>query len=408
MDRPDDVLAEFASPGFLRDPHPLLQWLRENEPVHRTRAGYYLVSRHTDADRVLRKSGTEFRGLDPAEVATLFPQASQHPSLAFLAGSLASKNPPEHTRLRRSVARAFTPRHVNTMRGEIEAICERLIRAMTEALNDGEVVDLHSGLSRPMTVDVISTLLGVPEADRDWLAESVDGIVRGFVARSVETIRTADDSTVRLEEYFRELMAQRRHEPRDDLLSLLVGDPGDGEERLSDEDVFPLLGSLWIAGFGSTAAGIDFGVLAMAAYPDERGHLLGGHDKTVAFVNEVARHAGGPFLFTSVPRIAVTDIELSGVRIRAGSDVRPLFAAANRDPAVFPEPDRFLPGRDNSRTLAFGAGIHSCLGAFLARDQIAIALSRLYDSFPGLMCAGAPQWGGTGHLRFPLNLPVSL
>jgi cytochrome P450 family 114 len=404
---PVDVLAEFGSAQFRRDPHPFLRWLRENEPVHRTTAGFYLASRHADAEWLLRNTGTVFRGFDSDQVAAAFPQARRHPSVALVVNSLATRNPPEHTRLRRRVAAGFTPRQVSELRARICQHCEELLDAMAEPLREGAVIDLHTRLSEPLTVQVISTMLGVPGDDRRWLAGMVLGIVSGFGTGSQELLRRADDCVRLLDGYFATLIGQRRREPRADLIPAL-SHIGAGPDVLTDGEVISLLGSLWVAGFGSTAAGIDMGALSMMAYPDECWWLEGDPGKVAAFADEVLRHTGGPLLYTSIPRLAARDLELAGVPIAAGSDVRPLLAAANRDPAAFPGPDRFDPSRDNRRALPFGAGIHYCLGAFLAREEMAIALSGLRRRFPTLVPAGEPTWNGHGNARVPLAVPVAL
>jgi len=407
LHRTVDALAEFGSMQFRRDPHPFLRWLREHEPVHRTTAGFYLVSRHADAEWLLRNTGTVFRGLDSDQVAAAFPQAQQHPSLALVVNSIATRNPPEHTRLRRRVAAGFTPRQVSELRAAIYRHCEDLLDAVAEPLRDGATIDLHDTLSEPLTVQVISAMLGVPEADRRWLAGMVLGIANGFGKASEELLRHADDCVRMLDGYFATLIGQRRREPRADLISALSHGQA-GPDALTDGEVIGLLGSLWVAGFGSTAAGIDMGALCMMAYPDQCRWLDGDPDRAAAFADEVLRHTGGPLFYTAIPRLAARDVELSGVPIAAGSDVRPLLAAANRDPAVFPEPDRFDPSRDNRRALAYGAGIHYCLGAFLAREEMAIALSGLRRRFPTLAPASEPTWNSHGNARVPLAVPVAL
>jgi cytochrome P450 len=407
LHRTVDVLAEFGSMQFRRDPHPFLHWLREHEPVHRTTAGFYLVSRHADAEWLLRTTGTVFRGLDSDQVAAAFPMARQHPSIALVVNSIATKNPPEHTRLRRLVAAGFTPRQVSELRARIDQHCEELLDAVAEPLRDGATIDLHATLSEPLTVQVISTMLGVPEADRQWLAGMVLGIANGFGGRSPELLSRADDCVRQLNEYFATLIGQRRREPRADLISALSHGQA-GPDALTDDELITLLGSLWVAGFGSTAGGIDTGALCMMAYPDQCWWLDGDPGKAAAFADEVLRHTGGPLFYTAIPRLATRDVELAGVPIAAGSDVRPLLAAANRDPEAFPEPDRFDPSRDNRRALAYGAGIHYCLGAFLAREEMAIGLSGLRRRFRTLALAGEPTWNSHGNARVPLAVPVRL
>jgi cytochrome P450 family 114 len=395
-----DALASFAAPDFRRDPYPFLKWLRENDPVHRTSKGFYLVSRHADAAAVQRGTGELFRGPDRDHLAQHLPSALHHPSVAFRLDAMLLKNPPEHTRLRRLVARDFTPKRVAGLRERITARCDDLLDAIAEPLRDGDVVDLHAKLSTALTVQVIAELAGVPRSDHDWLAPLVKDFVVALSGLSEDALTTADQHTKVLREYFQDLIDERRRTPRSDLTSALVATGPAEPDRLPDDEVVSMLLTLWIAGFETTAAGIDHGVLAMINHPDQRGWLT---RDGVAFTGEVLRYSG-PALFTPVPRIATEPVELSGVTLPADSDVRPLFAAANRDPEVFDDPDRFDPARDTSASLAFGYGIHHCLGAFLGRAEIRIALTRLYARFPDLVLSSPPEWG----TALPMHAPTAL
>jgi cytochrome P450 len=257
---------------------------------------------------------------------------------------------------------------------------------MTGPLSAEAVVDLHATLASALTVQVIADVVGVPRADHDWLAPLVRDFVEALSGLSEEALLTADQNTKVLRGYFQELIDERRRTPRPDLVSALVATRSAEPDRLSDDEVVSMLLTLWIAGFETTAAGIDHGVLALINHPDQRGWL---NRDAVAFTDEVLRFSG-PALFTPVPRIATRPVELSGITLPAGSDVRPLFAAANRDPEVFEDPDRFDPSRDTSASLAFGHGIHHCLGAPLARLEGRIALQSFAERFPDLQLAASP------------------
>src|SRR5262245_30029385 len=153
-----DVLAEFAAPDFRRDPYPFLRWLRENEPVHRTSVGFYLVSTYADAALVQRETGDLFRGPDKSRLAQQYAAALRHPSMAFRLDAMLLKDPPEHTRLRRLVAREFTPKRVSALVDRIATLCDELLDAIDEPLRDGAVVDLHATLAKPLTLNVIAEL----------------------------------------------------------------------------------------------------------------------------------------------------------------------------------------------------------------------------------------------------------
>ncbi|WP_406440287.1 cytochrome P450 [Streptomyces sp. NBC_01613] len=386
-----DALILLSSPEAARDPYPVLARLREEEPVHRTPAGFWLVSRHADAQALL--AGDALRA--PEQL----PAAGGHASLAMRLDTMLLKDGAEHARLRRLVARDFTPRRVEGLRARMAAICDRLLDTVAAELHDGGESDLHRSLSVPFTLQVFSELLGVPEGDRAELAECVQDIVAAFGSGRPDQLAVADARTEHLTGYFRELAAARAAEPQDDLVSALVRARDDDPDRLAERELLATLWALWIVGFETTAAALDHGVLALLAHPE-----LPLDD---GFVAEVLRWSG-PALFSSIPRIAVRDLELDGGTVPAGADVRIAFATANRDPRAFPDPDRFAPGRAGDAALALGHGIHYCLGAFLARAELAVALPRVRARFPALTTAGEPDWNPAVIMHAPATLPVRL
>jgi cytochrome P450 family 114 len=406
MANPVDFLAEMAKPDTLRDPNPFLHWLREHEPVHRSEVGFYLLSRHADVMRVLNQSGTVFRSPERENMASQFPIGVRHRSMAIQLDGFSVRNPPEHTRLRRLVSRAFTARRVEALRVSIERLSDQLLDAIEEPLLAGEVVDLHTALSKPLALLTFCELLGVPLADRNWLSERVECILAAFEYTSEELLFEADEYTDQVEEYFLGLIEARRHPVHDDLLAALVGKHEDEPDELSDAELIASLWVLCLAGFKTTTAGIDRCAQTMFDHPGERVWLRDGRDRAAAFVDEAMRF-DGVTVFSGLPRIATRDVEFAGGTIPAGSDVRLLFYAANRDPAVFADPDRFEPGRDTTRALAFGRGIHFCIGTALARSQMAIGLERLHTRFPTLVPAGEPTWDSV-RLRALKHFPVTL
>jgi cytochrome P450 family 114 len=234
---------------------------------------------------------------------------------------------------------------------------------------------------------VISELLGVPEPDRGWLCSLIRDISDAMASGDETRMAVADECTAALADYFEDLVRQKQASPPDDLIAAAaVRYQQDGP--FIDSDLFGILWLLWLAGFESSASMLDHGAQTMMNGPDHVHWLRGGYEKSLAFADEVLRHCVVE-LFTPIPRIAARDIEISGVPVPAGSDLRPLVAAANRDPEKFPDPDRFDPSRDNAvEAFTFGQGLHRCLGAFLARAELAIGLSRLNARFPALVAAG--------------------
>lgn len=373
------VLTTFASREFRRDPVPFLHWLREHEPVHRTEHGFYLVSRYADVLWLSNSSRDLFRR----------PGVRRRcgSALDVLRGSMVMSNPPSHTRVRRMVSRDFTARRVDGLRDRITRIADRALDVIAEPLSDGEPVDLHHSWSLPMTAEVMSELLGVPAPDRAWLTGVVIDISDGVASGDAARLARADEQTARLAGYFEDLVALRLRVPQDDLVSAWAR-TFDRAGDFASSELFGVLWLLWLAGFESSASMIDHGALTLLRQPGQARWLRGGHEESLGFADEVLRHCVVQ-LFTPIPRITTEEVAIAGVRIPAGSDVRPVVAAANRDPRRFADPDRFDPTRGNAFSgFAFGQGPHRCVGAQLARTELAIGLSRLHARFPALVAAG--------------------
>jgi cytochrome P450 len=274
------------------------------------------------------------------------------------------------------------------LKPRMKQISDRILDEMAEHLLAGEEVDLHSTFSMPFTLEVIAAVLGVPPADCPALAPLVMRILPLVnPASSDEMVIDADRASAQLERYFNELMAERRKSPCADLLSAMVA------AHAREERQDPLLSAvwgLWMAGFETTAAGIDGAVLTNLSHPEQSHWLRRGLTESKAFTEEALRY--DPVLMLSgVSRIAARDFEISGVLVPQGAQIRWLPGAANRDPAAFLDPDRFDPSRDASKTLSFGHGGHYCLGALLARNEIAFVLPQLCARFPDLALAAPPQ-----------------
>jgi cytochrome P450 len=319
--------------------------------------------------------------------------------------SIVCKNPPEHTRLRRAVAEPLTPRRVRAMEDRISRTCDRLLDAVDTALRDSGVVDLHEAFSLPLASWTLGELLGVAESDRTWLGAAAADVVDGVSGGPAGLIARADDSAQSCLDYLGRLLEQRRWAPGDDLCSALVG--LEDADALSRREALLLLWMLWLAATETTAAGISHGMRAIFAYPAQRSWLERGGERAAAFADEVMRHTGVS-VFTVLPQLTTRELRLGDVLVPAGSDLRPVPMAANRDPAVFADPDAFDPSRDTTQSLAFNHGIHFCLGAAVARTQIAVALSRLYRRFPAIASAGEPVWGTGISTRMPRTLPARL
>ncbi|AZK92625.1 MULTISPECIES: cytochrome P450 [Streptomyces] len=363
-----EEIAELTDPGHREDPYPYLGKLRERSP-YRPFDGLVVVGRHAQVSAVLR---------DPAmsaarDRAALSPTPQGPRTRNFL-----HLDPPEHTRYRRLVAGAFARRQVAGLAPRIREIAAELVGG---AAGPGgfEVVD---GLAYPLPLRVICELLGVPFEDRDllqdWsakLSEALDPPIGPAAGRMTTDAARARAAFVA---YFRKLIEQRRDAPRDDLVSHLLQVEEDGQ-RLDDHDILTTCVLLLNAGHETTVNLIANAVLALLRHPDQLERLRADPSLAPAAVEEVLRYDAPVQMTTRVARRAGT---IGAAEVRPGDMVLLLLGAANRDPGVFPDPDRFDIGRGPAPAhLSFSAGPHFCLGAGLARLEVAIALE-LFATLP--------------------------
>ncbi len=391
----------FLDPDFLADPYPAYHRLRAEDPVHRHPLGFYVLTRYDDVAAFLRdprfgKSGYQ---------ALFESRFGGRPEGSGLAVSMLFRDPPDHTRLRALVSKAFTPRVVETLRGHIQAIVDRLLERVAGASQ----MDVIDELAYPLPVTVISELLGVPVGDgetvKEWsrdIARALDAIALPVGSEVIERGRHATDE---MADYFRGLSEERRHRPGPDLLSGLV-EAEEAGDRLSERELLATCILLYVAGHETTVNLIGSGLLALLQHPAERLRLQDNPGLLPAAIEELLRY-DGPVQRTG--RMAACDTEIGGVPIPKGSLVLGLLGAANRDPAHFADPDRLDLGRDEPRHLAFGSGIHYCLGAPLARLEAQVAIGTVLRRFPALALAGErPTWRPSSTLRGLEVLPVAL
>lgn len=393
-------------PEFIADPYPFYHRLRAEDPVHRTPLGFWVLTRYDDVVTLLRDQRFGRKGFEPL-LAALFGSGSEQPGLVT---SMLFRDPPDHTRLRALVSKAFTPRVVEGMRPHIQEIADRLL----DAVRDTNAMDVIADLAYPLPVVVICEMLGVPTADRDsfrqWsldIARSLDAI--GMQATGMltdpEVVVRGNGARRALTAYFRNgLIPERRKHPRADLLSALIAAEEQGD-KLSEGELLATCNLLFVAGHETTVNLIGNGLLALLRHPDQLAALRQDPALIQSAVEELLRY-DGPVQRTA--RIPHTDVEIGGKTIARGEMVVALIGAANRDPARFPEPDRLDITRPDNDHIAFGAGIHFCLGASLARVEAQIALNALLRRMPGLTLATtAPEWRETSVLRGLRALPVT-
>ena len=381
-----------SDPGFLVDPYSLYARLRVADPIHRTPHGLWVLTRYADVAAVLRDSRFGREGFErhfaPANGASA--DAGGHRQ------SMLFRDPPHHTRLRDAVSRAFTPRAVEALRPRVQAHVDALLDRVAPAGR----MDVVADLAEPLPRAVIGELLGIPEAHRAALAEWSAAVARSLDALPILEDRplVAEGQTARraLGGYVRELIAARRAQPGPDLVSTLV-EAADQDGLLSDSELVAMIVLLLVAGTETTVSLISTTIWALLRHPDERARLLEAPWLLPAAVEEAARWES-PVQRTW--RIATTEAEIAGHRMPAGALVVLLLGAANRDPARFADPDRFDILRRDLGHLAFGAGVHVCLGAFLARLETQVAVSALLRRWPTLQLATErPVWRPTATLR---------
>lgn len=388
-------------PAFVADPYPVYHRLRARDPVHRHALGFYALTRYDDVAALLRDPRFGKSGYQALFEARLGPA----PAGRWLVLSMLFRDPPDHTRLRGLASQAFTPRAVERLRPRIEALVEGLL----DRAEDAGRMETIAELAYPLAVTVISEMLGVPPGEREtikqWsldLARALDAIALPVGPEVVERGRRAAAGMV---DRFRALVEARRRRPGPDLLSGLVAAEEAGD-RLTEDELLATCVLLYVAGHETTVNLIGNGLHALLRHPGQWRRLREDPRGLPAAVEELLRYDGP---VQRVGRIALTDVELAGVRIPEGSLVLGFLGAANRDPAHFPDPDRLDVTRDQPRHLAFGYGAHYCLGAPLARLEAVITLGALLRRFPGLALEGpGPSWRPSSTLRGLAALPVSL
>ena len=391
-------------PEHRRDPHATWRALREQAPVYRSRVfGSWICTRYDDVHRVLRDPNfTSDRSEVP--VMKLIERLSRRDPVfgSFLQRNLLSIDGAEHRRLRGLVSKAFTPRRIERLRPRLQVLVDDLLERAAEK---GEV-DLVAELARPLPVVAIAELLGVPPEDRElfraWSSELVQ-LLDPFQGRGgARSLRQAVHGIV---DYFRPLLAQRREQPRDDLISAMIAAEQDGEQ-LDELDLLALCSLLLVAGHETTSNLIGNAAVALLRFPDERKRLQDDPSLIESAVDEFLRYES-PIQLTD--RAVVADCELGGQRIRRGQLVAVVLAAANRDPEKFAEPDRLDLARSDNPHLAFGQGNHYCLGSQLAKLEAEIAVGSLLRRFPDLRGdPEPPDWRRSMIVRGPVALPLQL
>lgn len=398
-----------TSADFVADPYPVYARLRAQGPVSwAPHTGQFLVPRHADVDAVLRDRRFGRSYLQVATHAEMGrPDDSDElaPFWDVVRDGMLDTEPPDHTRLRRLVSKAFTPRRVEALRPAVERIATRLVDNLLDAGSDGSPVDLLHTVAEPLPVAVIADLLGVPESDRGLLLPWSHAMVKMYELHpSPEDQRGAVCAAEEFAAYLRALAADRRAAPRDDLVTALTEVVDEGE-RLSEDELVGTCVLLLNAGHEATVGVTNNGTAALLQASDQLRRLQDDAGLVPSAVEELLRHSTPLQLFS---RWALEDADVGGTHVPRGAQVALLFGSANRDEAVFADPDTLDITRSPNPHISFGAGIHYCLGAPMARLELHAIFTELVRRVPDLALAAEPQWGPGFIIRSLRGLQVTV
>ena len=403
--------APLEGPAFYADPYPAYRRLRERSPIHwHAPTNTWLVARHSDAQTVLRSPdrfssvGTQSKLIDilRPELVDEVPTFERRSKVAMLITS----DPPSHTRLRRFLQVMFTPRAIEGLRRSIEELAEELL----DDVHARKSVDAVDAIAFPLPALVIAEVFGIPRADRDLLKEASQSLV-GFINRSnpnaeitVQHARAAEASLAAFFTYLREHVADRARNPRADLISSLVHAEFDGV-RLDPEEIIWNLVLFLSAGHETTTSLISSGLFLLGRHEDQRGLVRTRPELISAAIEETLRFESP---IQRIKRVVAHDTKLGRVHLRAGDSLHVLVGSANRDPAVFPDPDRFDLQRAPTLSIAFGKGLHFCIGSTLARVEGEIMVRRILARWPSYQLAidWQPEWSTTTNPRQLVSLPI--
>ena len=387
--------------AFLEDPYPTYHALRAHDPVHRMADGSVFLTRYADivdvyhdAERFSSDKRIDFK-----------PTMGDTALYEHHTTSLVFNDAPYHTRVRKRLSPAFTPRALHALRSRVEA----LVDAMLDRIEDAGSFDLIEDLASALPVELIGDMLGVPREERGPLRGWSVAILSGLEPVLSDDQRARGAAAVEdFKDYLRDLIARRTKGSRSgdeaEVLSKLIG-PDEDDAALSELELLHNCIFLLNAGHETTTNLIGNGIEALMRFPDEYRRLRADPGLIVSAVEELLRFESSNQIGNRRLAVAAT---LGGVALEAGTYIHIGIGAANRDPAAFPDPDRLDIGREPNRHLAFGAGVHACAGLSLARMEGRVAIGKLVARFPGLRLDGTPARGGRARFRGFTALPVAI
>ncbi|MFF3502447.1 cytochrome P450 [Streptomyces sp. NPDC003247] len=384
----DDLRFDPWDPAFVADPYPAYAELRERGRVIRYEpTDQWLVPHHADVSALLRdrRLGRTYQHrFTHEDFGRTAPPAEHEPFHTLNDHGMLDLEPPDHTRIRRLVSKAFTPRTVERLKPYVERLAGELVDGLVAAGGG----DLLTDVAEPLPVAVIAEMLGIPASERaplrPWSAD-ICGMYE--LGPSEETARRAVRASVEFSAYLRELIAARRREPGEDLISGLIAAHDEGD-RLTEQEMISTAVLLLNAGHEATVNATVNGWWALFRNPDQLAALRADHSLVPSAVEELMRYDTPLQLFE---RWVLDDIEIDGTTIPRGAEIAMLFGSANRDPSVFAAPDRLDLTRAENPHISFSAGIHYCIGAPLARIELAASMRALLERAPALTLAAEPS-----------------
>jgi len=369
------VPLELTDPAVVADPYPAFAGARAAAPVQwHEGLGLWLAFTHAECNAALRdrRLGRIWADEAPAERFGSFNLIHRN--------AILEMEPPDHTRLRRLISTAFARGHVERLRPWVQDLADSLVDGLVERSEGSTPVDVLGGMAEQLPVAVIAELLGVPAADRPLLRPWSNAIVKMYeYGRTAQVEDDAERSAAEFVAYLRELAAQRRRMPSDDLLSHLVtvrdsSPEGGGSDRLTEDELVTTCILLLNAGHEATVNVSGNGLLALLEHPAELARLRADPSLLPTAIEELMRYDSPLQLFE---RTAIADVEVGGVTVARGQKIGALLGSANRDPAVFADPDTLDVGRTDNPHITFGAGVHFCIGAPLARVELQASFGAL-------------------------------
>ena len=377
------------APELRQDPYPVYSWLREQAPLYRhPEKGFFALSRFADILEAIH----DWETFSSAHGVTL------EGVMTDVQPEMITMDPPRHDELRTLVKRAFTPASINALEPRVSEIATELVDAL-----DPDDFDLVRDVGAIIPSSVIAELLGIPSTDRPLFREWIEVLIRRDT-NVPETIAAAHAASAELTEYLVAAISARQQHTTDDLIGFLVS-AAQGDSGMSDQELLGFVRLLLVAGNETTINLVGNAFLTLARHPDQRARIAGDRSLTPGAVEEVLRYESPvPALSRTVTR----DVVLHGVDVPAGSVVLLVFAAGNRDEREFTHADQFDVTRRISRHLAFGHGIHHCLGAAVARLEARAAVDALLDRFPEYrLTTDQIEMVPSGHARGPERLPAA-